>query len=80
MLFGYNVRTQLVMVWRRCYDTKYWARHNYFFKMKAMNCNIKIALLCNNKMAMPVMMRLMNEGVLCAVATADTDAEAMHIV
>ena len=48
--------------------------------MKAMNCNIKIALLCNNKMAMPVMMRLMNEGVLCAVATADTDAEAMHIV
>ena len=43
------------------------------------NRNLKIALLCNNKMAMPSMMRLINEGLLCGVATAETDAEAMHM-
>jgi len=44
------------------------------------NPKLKIALLCNNKMAMPAMQRLINEGLLCAVATADTDLEAMHVV
>ena len=41
---------------------------------------IKVGLLCNNKMAVPALMRLVSEGVLCGVATADTDAEAMHMV
>ncbi len=41
---------------------------------------IKVGLLCNNKMAVPALMRLLREGVLCGVATADTDAEAMHMV
>ncbi len=41
---------------------------------------IKVGLLCNNKMAVPTLMRLMREGALCGVATGDTDAEAMHVV
>jgi methionyl-tRNA formyltransferase len=41
--------------------------------------DIKVALLCNNKMAMPTMQRLVGEGVLCGVATADTDMEVMQL-
>jgi methionyl-tRNA formyltransferase len=40
---------------------------------------IRVGLLCNNKMAMPTMQRLMGEGVLCSVATADTDAEVLQL-
>jgi methionyl-tRNA formyltransferase len=50
---------------------------SFFFMTKQ---KIKVGLLCNNKMAVPALMRLMREGVLCGVATGDTDAEAMHMV
>ena len=50
---------------------------SFFFMTKQ---KIKVGLLCNNKMAVPAMMRLMRDGLLCGVAIADTDAEAMHMV
>jgi methionyl-tRNA formyltransferase len=44
-----------------------------------MGDKIKIALLCNNKMAMPALQRMAGEGVLCAVATADKDGEVVAL-
>jgi methionyl-tRNA formyltransferase len=37
--------------------------------------SIRIALLCNNKMALPALQRMQNEQVLCSIATADKDHE-----
>ncbi len=36
---------------------------------------IRIGLLCDNRVAVPVMQRMAQEGVLCGVATTDRDAE-----
>ncbi len=41
---------------------------------------MRIALLCNNKMAFPAMQRMISEGVLCGVATADNDPEVVEMV
>lgn len=43
-----------------------------------MSSNLKIALLCDNKMAVPALQRLASGGVLCSVATADKDAEVVY--
>jgi methionyl-tRNA formyltransferase len=40
---------------------------------------LRIALLCNNKIAMPALQRLATEGVLCGIATADKDAGIVTI-
>src|SRR5579872_7070318 len=40
---------------------------------------LKIALLCNNKMAGAAMMRMAQAGVLCGIATADKDAEVVQV-
>jgi methionyl-tRNA formyltransferase len=40
---------------------------------------LKIALLCNNKMALPALSRLNRDGVICGIATADKDREVMSI-
>jgi methionyl-tRNA formyltransferase len=40
---------------------------------------IKIALLCNNKMALPALQHMHREGVLCSIATADNDAEIVSL-
>lgn len=45
-----------------------------------MSNKIKVALLCNNKMAIPAMHRMATDGVLCSIASADTDPEVLVIV
>jgi len=41
--------------------------------------NTRIAILCNNKMAMPALQRMAGTGVLCSIATADKDPEVVHV-
>src|SRR6185312_6792685 len=40
---------------------------------------LRIGLLCNNKMAMPALVRMATEGVLCSIATADKDIEVVTL-
>jgi len=40
---------------------------------------MKIALLCNNKMALPAVQMMAKEGVLAGIATADTDTEVVSM-
>lgn len=42
-----------------------------------MSNSITIALLCNNKMAMPALQSMYDAGVLCAVATTNKDPEVV---
>ncbi|MCW3123470.1 MAG: hypothetical protein JWQ38_2962 [Flavipsychrobacter sp.] len=44
-----------------------------------MVADIKIGLLCNNKMAFPAMQRMITEGVLCSIATSDKDTEVVTL-
>jgi methionyl-tRNA formyltransferase len=39
---------------------------------------MRIGVLCNNKLAMPVVSYLMGEGILCGLATADRDMEVVQ--
>jgi len=41
--------------------------------------NLKIAMLCNSKMAFPTLHSLHAAGVLCSLATADTDREVVNM-
>jgi methionyl-tRNA formyltransferase len=41
---------------------------------------LNIALLCNNKMALPAMQYMAEEGVLCAIATADNNDEVITLI
>src|SRR4051812_16406253 len=44
-----------------------------------MSGNINIAVLCNNKMAMPAVQKIAQAGMLCSIATADNDAEVISL-
>lgn len=44
-----------------------------------MSDKVKIALICNNKMAYPAMQHLVAAGMVCAIATADTDQEVVML-
>lgn len=45
-----------------------------------MSDKLKIALVCNNKMALPALQTMLQTGVLCSVASADTDKEVVEII
>ena len=45
-----------------------------------MKHTLKIALLCNNTMALPAMQSLADAGVLCAVATTSRKPDVVHLV
>src|SRR4051794_7835577 len=44
-----------------------------------MSDKLRIALLCNNKMAAMACQRMAGAGELCGIATADTDAEVVNV-
>ncbi len=44
-----------------------------------MSIKNRIALICNNKMAYPALQQMFAAGVLCAIATADTDPEVAQL-